>query len=193
VEVVSSDGIAKSGARDVMDAVERTTGVFVRHIGGGNPAMTQVSMRGYGENSAGRVLVVADGEVLNNMDMSAPDFSRLPLASVDRIEVLHGPQTVLHGANASAGMINFVMAEPEYSQKSVFEIHGGNWNTIGGSAATRGGDEEARVSYRAGASWEHSDGYRDNSGFDLWRANGGVRKDFENGSRLKISSFYSDS
>jgi outer membrane receptor protein involved in Fe transport len=85
------------------------------------------------------------------------------------------------------------MAEPEYSQKSVFEIHGGNWNTIGGSAATRGGDEEARVSYRAGASWEHSDGYRDNSGFDLWRANGGVRKDFEIGSRLKISSFYSDS
>ncbi len=192
-ETFSKKDLEEAGARDVMDALSRKSGVFVRHAGGANPALAQVSMRGYGENSAGRVLVMADGETLNNFDMSASDFSRVPLSAVERIEVLHGPQSVMYGANASAGMINIVTEKAGYDRETAIEMHGGSWNSVGGSISAKGGDEEETVSYRAAGAWDHSDGYRDSSGYDLYRANGSVRKDFENGSFLRFSSFYADS
>lgn len=192
VETVSRAKIASNGSRDVIDALSKETGVFVHHLGGNNPALTQVSMRGYGENAMGRVKVVVDGECLNNPDMSTPDFSRIPLGAIERIEVLHGPQTVLHGDNASAGLINIVTETPDYTKSTTIEVHGGSWNTIGASASLRGGSESALLAWWANGSWDHSDGYRHNSGFDLWRINGGLRKDFENGSNLKLSAFWTD-
>lgn len=193
VEMITRRQIDYSGARDALDALERNSEVQIRHLGGNNPALMQISMRGYGENSAGRVLVAADGETLNHPDMGAPDFSRIPLFAIDRIEVLHGPQTVMHGGNASAGMVNFVTENPDYRLRRTVEFRGGSWNTVGGTAGISGGDEEELVSYRAGGSWDHSDGYRDRSGYDLWRGGGSVRKEFADGSHLRISAFYSDS
>lgn len=78
VETVTRDEIALSGARDTTDLLERETGVFIRRLGGENPALAQVAMRGYGENSFGRVLVAVDGEVLNNPDMSPPTSRAFP-------------------------------------------------------------------------------------------------------------------
>ena len=193
VETYSKAELRESGARDIMDALERNASVFVRHIGGANPAMTQVSMRGYGETSIGRVLVKADGEVLNNFDMSGSDFSRFPLSSVERIEVLHGPQTVMHGGNASAGMINIITEKPGYDEEGFVEFRGGSWETFGSSIGLKGGDEEEMVSYYANGAWDHSEGWRDSSGYDLYRLNGAVRKDFDGGSFIKLSSFFSDS
>lgn len=193
VETLSKAQLRESGARDVMDALGRNASVFVRHIGGGNPAMTQISMRGYGETSIGRVLVKADGEILNNFDMSGSDFSRFPLSSVERIEVLHGPQTVMHGGNASAGMINIITEKPGYDEEGFVEFRGGSWETFGSSLGLKGGDEEEMVSYYANGAWDHSEGWRDSSGYDLYRLNGGVRKDFAGGSFIRLSSFFSDS
>lgn len=191
VEVLTKQDIEASGSSDIMDALEKRGSIFLRHIGGANPAMTQVSMRGYGENSIGRVLILADGEVLNNFDMSSSDLSRFPLPSVRQIEVLHGPQTVIYGGNASAGMINIITDSNDYERKSYLEIQGGNWGSVGGSAGTKGGDEDSLISYYANGSWKHSDGYRDASGYDLYRLNGGIRKDFENETYFKLSSFFS--
>jgi iron complex outermembrane receptor protein len=193
VETFSKAELRESGARDIMDALERNASVFVRHIGGGNPAMTQISMRGYGETSIGRVLVKADGEILNNFDMSGSDFSRFPLSSVERIEVLHGPQTVMHGGNASAGMINIITEKPGYDEEGFIEFRGGSWETFGSSIGLKGGDEDEMVSYYANGAWDHSEGWRDSSGYDFYRLNGGVRKDFSGGSFVKLSSFFSDS
>ena len=193
VEIVSREQVADSGAQDAVDLVSRQTGVFVRHLGGGNPALTQVAMRGYGENSFGRLLMVVDGERLNNPDMSAPNLSRIPLGAIDHVEVLHGPQTVLHGDNASAGMINIVTDTKNYEKKTSIELRGGSWDTYGTRLATRGGDEEEMVAYWASLDWLTSSGYRDRSDYDIWNVNAGVRKDWQNGAFSRLSIFYSDS
>lgn len=193
VEVVSHDAIKKSGARDTVDLLSRQTGVFVRHLGGNNPALAEVSMRGFGENSNGRVLILVDGERLNNPDMSTPNLSRIPLQAIDHVEILHGPQTVLLGDYAEAGVINIVTDTKDYKKETTFEVHGGSWNTIGTHLGTRGGLEDELVAYWAAFDWEHSGGYRENSGYDIWSANGGVRKDWKNGSYLRFSTFYNDS
>ncbi|MCQ2393395.1 MAG: TonB-dependent receptor [Kiritimatiellae bacterium] len=192
VELLTPGAIDAAGARDTTELLGRATGVFVRQLGGDNPALAQVAMRGYGENSFGRTLVVLDGERLNNPDMSAPNLARIPLDSIDHVEVLHGPQTVLHGDNASAGLVNVVTEPRDYKKKTTVEVKGGSWDTFGTAFATKGGFADEGVSYWGGASWLDSAGFRDRSDYELWNANAGVRKDWENGAWFKLSTFYSD-
>ena len=194
VQVISAKDIARSGAYDLAGVLSKLApSVQLHHLGGNNPALTQLSMGGYGENGFGRVLVLVDGERLNNPDMSPPNLAQVSLASVKQIEVLTGPQTVLHGDGASAGMINIVTEPTDYDSHGAFELHGGSWNTIGGSLAYRGGLKDEGLLYWASAAYDHSDGYRENSGFDIWNVNGGIRKNWDNGSWLKIAAFYNDS
>jgi len=193
VETVSAENVEASGAHDIVSALERNTGVFIRHVGGGNPALAQTAVRGYGENSFGRVLVALDGEQLNYPDMSVPNLARVPLGSVRRIEVLHGPQTVLHGGNASAGMINMLSDDPTLEPESSVAFSGGSYGAMGAHAATRGRDEASGLSWRADGDWNRSDGYRDHSGWESWTQSGAVRKDWENGSFARLSWFYDHS
>ena len=192
VETISRRQIDASGARDATDLLSRGTGVTIRRLGGDNPALAHLAMRGYGENSFGRSLVVVDGERLNNPDMSAPCLARIPMCMIDHVEVLHGPQTVLHGDNASAGMVNIVTEPKDYERKTVVEAKAGSHDTYGGSFATKGGFADEGVAYWGGAGWLDSSGFRDRSDYEIWTANGGVRKDWENGSWFKLSTFYSD-
>ncbi|MBR1920979.1 MAG: TonB-dependent receptor [Kiritimatiellae bacterium] len=193
VQVIDRDAIARSGARDVVDLLEKKSAALdFAHLGGCNPALAQIAPRGYGENGFGRLLVVVDGERLNSPDMNAPNLAQVSLGAVKRVEILQGSQNVLHGDAASAGVVNIVTDPDDYATHGHVELHGGSWNTIGASASLRGGVEDTRTQYWANGGWDHSDGYRHDSGYDAYSAGGGVRQNFEGGSYLRLSAFYSD-
>ena len=193
VDVLDAEHIAASDAKSLPELATRLPGLNVYHLGAGNPALAQIQMRGYGENGFGRVLLSVDGEYLNSFDLYAPNYARIPLGGVRRIEVLHGPQTVLYGDSASAGMINVITDPADDEQKTYGDIHGGSWGTVGAAAGTRGGLGDEGIAYYADAGYDRSDGYRDNSGYDIWNAQGGIRQNFENGSFLRFSTFFNDS
>ena len=193
VDVIGADEIVASGAKNLPDLATHLPGLNVYHLGAGNPALAQIQMRGYGETGYGRVLLSVDGEFINSFDMYAPNYARIPLNGVRRIEVLYGPQTVLYGDAASAGMINVVTDPADYSRKTYGEIHGGSWGTVGAALGTRGGFEDEGLMYYADTGYDRSDGYRDNSGYDIWNAQGGLRQNFANGSFLRLSAFFNDS
>ena len=193
VDVFDAGAIAATGAKDLPALAAHAPGLSVYHLGAGNPALAQIQTRGYGETGYGRVLLAVDGEYLNSFDMYAPNYARIPLGGVRRIEVLYGPQTVLYGDSASAGMINVVTDPADYSRKTYGEIHGGSWGTVGAALGTRGGFEDEGLMYYADMGYDRSDGYRDNSGYDIWNAQGGLRQNFANGSFLRLSAFFNDS
>jgi len=193
VDVLDAEAIADTDAKSLPELATHLPGLNVYHLGAGNPALAQIQMRGYGENGFGRVLVAVDGEYLNSFDMYWPNYARIPLNGVRRIEVLYGPQTVLYGDSASAGMINVVTDDGDYGRKTYGEVHGGSWGTVGVAAGTRGGFENEGIGYFADMGYDRSDGYRDHSGYDIWNAQGGLRKNFANGSFLKFSAFFNDS
>ena len=192
VDVITRSDIDASGAASTVDLLEKRGNLFLRKLNG-NPALAQVAMRGYGANSFGRVKVIVDGEELNNPDMAAQEIVRVPVRSVEKVEILHGPQTVLHGGNASAGVINIVSDTDSYEKKSVVDVHGGIWGTVGAHFGTRGGFEETGTTYFADLDYDRSDGWRDNSQYELWSLKGGVKQHFENGSWLGLKAFYADS
>ena len=192
VDVLTRADIDSSRAESTVDLLEKRANLFVRRLTP-NPAMAQVAMRGYGANSFGRVKVLVDGEELNNPDMSAQELARVPVRSVEKLEVLHGPQTVLHGGNASAGVINIASDVDSYEKKTVLDVHGGSWGAVGAHIGTRGGFEDTGTTYFADLDFDRADGWRQNSHYELWSLKGGVRQRFGEASWFDARAFYADS
>lgn len=196
VQVITAREIAGSGCQSAAELLEKRANLLVRKMNA-NPASGQIAARGFGENSFGRVLIFVDGERLNNPDMSAPNLARIPLDSIARVEILSGPQTVLHGDSAVAGVVNIITAgaaggDP-YAPSTTLSGSAGSFETFRAHLARSGGWEGERVSYRASLDWEDSDGYRENGGYDVWNLNAAVRREWENGSRVSLSAFYNNS
>lgn len=192
VQVITGEEIAKSGCSSTAEVLEKTGGLFVRTMNS-NPTLAQVSMRGFGDSSFGRVLVLVNGERLNNPDMSAPNLMRIPVSSISRIEILHGPQTVMHGDFASAGVINIITDDSTATPQTTVGGTAGAYDTYTAFANTTGGFAEEGVTYRASLDWDKSNGFRDNSDYEIYEANAAIRKDFGENRFLSLSTFYNDS
>ena len=108
--VITSTEIAESGSSNLVELLSRQAGLNFSSYS--NEAQAQVSLRGFGENSFGRVLVLVDGRRLNNPDMQGLNWLAIPLESIERIEILHGPGSVLYGNNAIGGVINIITKTP---------------------------------------------------------------------------------
>ena len=189
VAVFTAAEIEASGARDLPELLKKKAGMDL-HAMNGNPMLTSIAMRGFGENSFARVKVVLDGEELNNADMSPPNLARIPIWNVERVEVIHGPSPVLYGDGAVAGVVNIVTDTRDYEKKTKITGRAGSQYTFGGSVQTKGGFEEEGVLYNASYDYLQSDGYRDRSAYDMHTANVGVRKNFENGSTIGLKANY---
>jgi len=189
VQVFDAADIAASGARDLPELLKKKAGMDI-HAMNGNPLLTSIAARGFGENAFGRLKVVLDGEELNNVDMSAPNLTRIPLGSVSRVEIIHGPSPVLYGDGAVAGVVNVMTDAHDYEKKTKITGRAGSQYTFGGSVQTKGGFEEEGVQYNAAYDYLQSDGYRKRSAYNLHTVNAGVRQNFGNGSTIGFKANY---
>ena len=193
VRVWNQEEIRESGTADIVQFLEKVVpSANIHHLGGANPALAQVSLGGFGENGHGRTLILVDGEKLNDPDMAAPNLGAINLATVKKLEILTGPQTVLHGDNAVGGVINIITDSASTNREGHVELHGGSWGSVGGAFSYADSLADEGLRYRAAAGYDHSDGYRSNSGHDLWTASGSLRKDWTNSSWLRVGTFYHD-
>ncbi|MDX9978535.1 MAG: TonB-dependent receptor [Lentisphaeria bacterium] len=90
---------------------ERTVGDLLRDVPGvnlnvqSNPGMKRVGIRGERPN---RVLILIDGQKLTeNKSMAGPPML-LTAGSVERIEIIRGPGSVLYGSEALGGVVNII-------------------------------------------------------------------------------------
>lgn len=160
VTVVTSEDIAASGARSVVEVLERVVGLTFRSYS--SAAQAEPSMRGFGESSFGRVLVLVDGKTLNNLDMQAIDWLAVNLADVERIEVLQGPAAVRYGDKAVGGVINIITRRP-VGKKAEGSLSVGSFGENRESFVVSVGGEGKGVS--AAAEHYGSEGYRERSGY----------------------------
>jgi len=161
ITVIDSKQIAESGAASVVSVLEKVAGLNITSYSG--DAEAQVSMHGFGDNGFGRVLVLVDGQKLNNPDMQGLDWLSVPLGDIDRIEVLHGSASSRYGNGAVGGVINIIT-------KKAIEKPGFQAGLLVGSNWTH--REDASASFKAGkiglriSSEDYgTNGHRDRSAF----------------------------
>ena len=101
VTVLRGADLRAQGYNNVPDALRTVPGVEVNQTGG-RGSLTQVSIRG---SQAKHVLVLIDGVQVNDLQDGAFDFADFSLEGIERIEIVRGPQSGIHGSDANAGVI----------------------------------------------------------------------------------------
>ncbi len=125
ITVLDGAELRSAGVSQVVEALRSVPGVSVARSGSFG-AVSSVFMRG-GESDF--VLVLIDG-VQVNQPGGAFDFSGLTLESVQRIEIVRGPSSALHGSDAIAGVIHVVTERGARGARVEGEVGLGTYGTL---------------------------------------------------------------
>ncbi len=153
---VDRDAIDRSLATSVPDLLGSAANLYFTTSSG----FTNVDIRGFGENSGLRTLVLVDGQPLNPSDMGRINWELIPLDSIESIEVLRGGQNVLYGDRALTGVIK-IETRRSATPGLNLEGRGGSFGSFRESISGSFGHKGWRL--RGGATQAQSDGYRENS------------------------------
>ena len=110
--VITSEDIAKSAARTLPELLDAQVGFTSKDFFGNNASTTSVDLRGYGITGPQNTLILVDGRRVSDFDLSGVQWASIPVASIERIEILRGTGAVLYGDAASAGVVNIVTRSP---------------------------------------------------------------------------------
>lgn len=102
VSVIERDQIERRGADSVAELLRDIPGITV--VDSAAAGMKRVRIRGEQSN---RVVIFVDGQELTDHSSFGSPFLIDP-ASIERIEVVRGPASVMHGAKAIGGVINVI-------------------------------------------------------------------------------------
>ena len=212
--IVSSAELLSSAAGSIDDVLRNTPGfsLFRRSSSRvANPTTQGVTLRGVSGSGASRTLVVADGWPLNDPFGSWVYWNRIPLAAIDRVEVVRGATGDLYGADALGGVIQVLTLDAERPRIRAIAEGGsqdtfrtsafggrriGNWSLLGGlefqqtdGAYVVASESRGTVDVRADSDYQSGFGAA-GYGSGTWRANvrGHVAtEDRNNGTPLQVN------
>jgi iron complex outermembrane receptor protein len=152
VNVVAAQVIRDQAPRNLDDALANVSGITQ----GNTLASTQDSVmtRGFGDNRNGSIMrdgmPIVQGRGLN--------------ASVDRVEVLKGPASLLYGIQDPGGVVNMVSKKPELEQYNALTVRGSTYgngkNGSGGGLDSTGALGTSGLAYRMVLDHEDEDYWR---------------------------------
>jgi iron complex outermembrane recepter protein len=156
VIVISADDIRRRGFVSVAEAVrslaaDNSGTIPTAFTGGAAAGAAGVALRGLTVNST---LVLIDGRrvasyaVADDGQRSFVDLNTIPLAAVDRIEVLMDGASSLYGADAIGGVVNILLRRDFHGFEGSAGIgnsqHGGGWEKRASALAGSGDLERDR-------------------------------------------------
>ena len=116
--IINSDAIAQFGVKNIGDLMNKLP-ALMDGVGGGNTnfqnggntnnaGLELANLRGLGVN---RTLVLINGRrhVSGGADTAAVDMSMIPVALIERMEIITGGASAIYGADAVTGVVNFIM------------------------------------------------------------------------------------
>ncbi|NQD36353.1 TonB-dependent receptor [Permianibacter sp. IMCC34836] len=155
VEIISAEQAAAQGVSNVGELLRRitvasgspqvTAALGVDFVNSGGEGVETIGLRGLGAN---RTLVLLNGRRAGPAGTrggtSSFDFNVLPIAAIDRVEILKDGASSLYGSDAIAGVINIITKKGDGGEVNVYV-----------SQPEQSGGEENRFSATWGASSEN--------------------------------------
>lgn len=154
--VIDSVEIARSGAGSVADVLRRQRGIEIARNGGPGTT-TSVYLRGANAN---QIVVLVDGVRIASSTTGTASWNAIPLATIDRIEVVYGPLTTLYGADAVGGVIQIFTKKGAGAPAFSASAGGGTYGTRHYDAAVSGATQgDHPVSYAITGERETATGF----------------------------------
>ncbi|KAA9169242.1 TonB-dependent receptor [Delftia sp. BR1] len=152
--VIDAETIARSGATGVADLLVQVPGVQINRNGGPGQ-VTSVYLRG---TSNQHTAVFIDGVRYSSQELQGGAvWSTLPLAQIERIEVLRGPAAAIYGSDAMGGVIQIFTKRADGQTRAYAEAGIGNQGTSKLATGFQGGANG--FTYGLNLADERSDGF----------------------------------
>ena len=124
VTVTSGDTIQKAAIQDISDLQTVVPTLRVSQLQ--SSTNTSFSIRGFGNGSNNEGIEPSVGVFIDGVYRSRAGSAISDLPRLERVEVLSGPQSILFGKNASAGVISIITPKPSGETGGYIEASLGN-------------------------------------------------------------------
>ncbi|GLO59186.1 TonB-dependent siderophore receptor [Pseudomonas sp. ITEM 17296] len=143
INVVTADQVQAQGARNLTQALRYTPGLATGGFTDRNSIADEITSRGFAPTP-----LYLDGAYLPYAG-SLGGAPQIDPYTLERIEVLKGPSSVLYGQNQPGGLINMVSKRPTREQRNQVKLGAGSYNRVNGAFDTSGPlDEQGAFTYR---------------------------------------------
>ncbi|MFZ1529786.1 MAG: TonB-dependent receptor [Ferruginibacter sp.] len=122
VSVIKQEELQRSSATNIIEAVTKKAGVASLSSG---PAISKPVIRGLGYN---RVLTINDGVRQEGQQWGDEHGIEIDESSVNKVEILKGPASLMYGSDAMAGVLNIISNVPVQTGTSKLNL-GSNFQT----------------------------------------------------------------
>src|SRR5687767_9764099 len=184
VEVIGSVDLAKKSPVSLGEALDGELGVSKRSFG---PGTARPVIRGF---DGDRVLVLQDGNRIGGLGFQSGDHAEpVDVLTVERVEIVKGPASLLYGSNAIGGVVNTISGHdsphkgingyltgigstngPQGGGSGGIEYGGDRWLTWANVGGQRSGDYDSPIgqvenSFSKAGSFSTGFGYFPEKGF----------------------------
>ncbi|MFV0468336.1 MAG: TonB-dependent receptor plug domain-containing protein [Dysgonomonas sp.] len=185
ITVITKDEIKQAPVQSIQDLLNYATGIDVLQRCG-HGVQADISIRG---GSFDQTAILLNGVNLSNPQTGHYSFDiPINLNDIERIEIIHGPSSLVYGASAFSGGIN-IITKKKPDHRAYGKIQAGSHKLFGTEAgiSLNGGVSSNQLS----VGYNTSDGYIQNSDYSisnvLWQTNLHVEK-----SEINIQLGYND-
>ena len=195
VTIIDRATIQRSGETGVADVLARVPGIQISRPGNvGSP--TSVFLRGA---ESRYTAVFIDGVRVDSQSTGGASWQTIPLAQIDRIEVLRGPAAAVYGSDAIGGVIQLFTRKGDGALTPSIGVGIGTYNTKKVDAALSG--SSGAIDYSLGFARETSTGFDsqsgtthnpDKDGYHSESANAKLGLQISKAQRVELSALTSD-
>lgn len=152
VEVIDSNEIARSQAGSLGELLRGRAGINLSNQGGAGKLST-LFVRG---SESDHVLVLVDGVRIGSATSGLASFQDLPVALIDRIEIVRGPRSSLYGSDAIGGVIQMFTRRDKGPAQFRFHVGAGSHHRREAGVGIGGSND--RSWYGLDAAYQRTDG-----------------------------------
>lgn len=128
ISVMEGGDLRARGYQNVADALHHIAGFDVTQDSRGIPTPSVRGIGGIRSGASGKIKVLIDGtEAYTVLSATGDMIYKLPINLVDKIEVIRGPGSVVHGENAYSAVVNVVTR----SGDTLINLNSGSHNSVG--------------------------------------------------------------
>jgi vitamin B12 transporter len=138
ITVITRRDIDRLQPQSLPDVLRGVPGLTISNSGGAGKA-TAVYLRG---TNADHVLVLVDGIKVGSATTGTAAFQDIPVAQIERIEIVRGPRASLYGSEAIGGVIQIFTRKGGGALTPSFSATAGSYGTATATLGLSGGDEQ---------------------------------------------------
>lgn len=198
ISVITEQQIQQAGQTSLVELLKTQPGIELSQSGGIGKA-SSIFIRGA---NATHTLVLIDGMRVNSATTGTTSVENIPLAQIERVEILRGPASGLYGADAIGGVIQIFTKSAKGAPRFNASVGVGTYGTSIADAGVSGRVENTSFSLQAGiistngissvANKRAATYNPDDDGYHNENFSGKLAQHFSDNHELGLTAYHSD-